>query len=79
MSNMDDQQVLAVLRDYLAGGIALDDLRDCLAAVTFEPNAPSLAHAIEHIIDEAALGRMSSTEMTAALQKLSEAFEPAYA
>jgi hypothetical protein len=56
---------------YLQGEITLVDFREWLSDQTWDnPDAPKVAHAIEYVIDEAALGNLSRSQMDAALREL---------
>ena len=66
-----EQDIRERLGAYLQGEITRVDFREWLSDQTWDnPDAPKVAHAIEYVIDEAALGRLSRSQLDAALREL---------
>lgn len=66
-----EREIRERLSAYLQGEITLEDFRAWLIDQVWDkPDAPKVAHAIEYLIDEAALGNLSRSRLDVELRDL---------
>jgi hypothetical protein len=66
-----EEEIRQQLEAYLRGALSLEEFRSWLLERTWDnPSVPKIAHEVEFLIDEAALGGLSRKQMDARLSSL---------